>query len=71
MNKCYQVAFYCDALEDRVSQDQCMPVLAHFSAEKEASAYIDELPKDAVHDLAMALLIDGCVEMEFNLGESN
>jgi hypothetical protein len=45
--------------------------LAHFSAEKEASAYIDELPKDAVHDLAMALLIDGCVEMEFNLGESN
>ena len=67
MNNSYQVAFYCDALEDRVSPCQCMPVLAHFSTEKEASDYIEQLPKDAVHDLAMALLVGDSVEIEFEV----
>jgi len=48
-----------------------MPVLSHFSAEREASAYIDELPKDGVHDIAMVLLVDGSVSREFEVGESN
>ena len=67
MNNSYQVSFYAHALEDRVSPYQCMPVLSHFSAEKEASAYIDELPEDAVHDLAMALLIGDSVAIEFEV----
>jgi len=70
-NNSYQVSFYCDAHKDRVSRDQCMPVLSHFSAEREASAYIDELPKDGVHDIAMVLLVDGSVSREFEVGESN
>ena len=67
MNNNYQVSFYAHALEDRVSPYQCMPVLAHFSTEKEASAYIDELPKDAVHDLAMVLLVADSVAIEFEV----
>ncbi len=67
MNNSYQVSFYAHALEDRVSPYQCMPVLAHFSTEKKASDYIDQLPKDAVHDLAMALLVGESVEIEFEV----
>ena len=67
MNNSYQVSFYAHALEDRVLPYQCMPVLAHFSTEKKASDYIDQLPKDAVHDLAMALLVGESVEIEFEV----
>lgn len=65
----YQVSFYWDALEDRVSRDQCEPELTHFSTVNEAFAFIDQLPKDAVHDLSMALLVWGSVAMDFSLGD--
>ena len=67
MNNSYQVSFYAHALEDRVSPYQCMPILAHFSTEKKGSDYIDQLPKNAVHDLAMALLVGESVEIEFEV----
>lgn len=63
----YQVSFFAHAFEDRVSPAQCMPILAHFSTEKEASAYIDELPKYEVHDLSLALLVGDSVEIELEV----
>lgn len=63
----YQVSFFEHAFEDRVLPGQCMPVLAHFSTEKEASAYIDQLPKYEVHDLGLALLVGDSVEIELEV----
>ena len=60
----YQVSFFEHAFEDRFLPDQCMPVLAHFSTEKEASAYIDQLPEYEVHDLSVALLVGDSVQIE-------
>ena len=67
MNNRYQVSFFAHAFEDRVSPDQCMPVLAHFSTEKEASAYIDQLPEYEVHDLGLALFVGDSVEIELEV----
>ena len=74
----YQVSFYWSALEDRTSRDQYERRLMlddprrakmHLSTVNEAFAFIDQLPKDAVHDLSIALLVEGSVAMEFSLGD--